>query len=32
MYVPVKLEQISDDFLKGETISNLRFFIRMELT
>ena len=32
MYVPVKLEQIPGDFLKAETISTERFFIRMDLT
>ena len=32
MYVPVKLEQITGNFLKAETISNKRILIRMVLT
>ena len=31
-YVPIKLEQIPGNFLKAETISNQRFFSRMDLT
>ena len=31
-YVPIKLEQILGNFLKAETISNQRFFIRMDFT
>ena len=31
-YVPIKLEQIPGNFLKAGTISNERFFSRMDLT